>query len=407
MLLILLISWKIFIISIISVVIFNFTFLSINDTRKIIDIQGNYKIVNVISSGYVVEKNNLKILLKTKNYYNLDDLLSIEKTLTESLKDKKDKYNFYLKSLGINYIVNNPTMKKMNNKTSIRSKILNYISTGPDYYVKYISLILIGKKNDSNAELYERVKIISILHLFVISGFHINLLIFILLKFFKKMKISHNYASLISFIIIGIYLYILNFPISSVRSFLFLIFIFLNNYFNKNKLSRINILTIIMLSMFLINPFIIFSLSFILSFSISFSILLISNVRWRKYKPIIISSCAYLASIILSININGWFNIFGFFNSIIFSPIIVLNYIVSILGFPFKSLLNNYYIFIDSIINIFYVNSLVVNLTINNLFIDIYYLFFWFSLIIINHYYSIRYIDVVRNKNMCISNIRK
>lgn len=400
------ISWKIFIFSLISIVILNLAFFNLNNAKKIVNIQGNYKIVNVINSGYIIQKNNSKIFLRTKDFYNLDDLLNIQETSIELLNNKKDKYNFYLKSLGINYVVNNPDMKKINNKISIRSRILNYISTGPDYYIKYISLILIGKKNDLNAELYERVKVISILHLFVISGFHINLLISILTKCFKKIKINYNYSHLISFIIIGIYLYILNFPISSLRSFLFSIFIFLNNILSKNKLSKINILTIIMLSMFLANPFIVFSISFIFSFLISFSILLISNVKWKKHKSMLIILFAYLASIILSIKINGWFNIFGFFNSIIFSPLIVLNYIVSIIGLPFKSVLNNYYIFIDNIINIFYANSFVVNFTISNLFMDIYYLFFWFFLIIVSHYYSIRYMNRIRVKNIFISKIK-
>jgi len=304
-----------------------FTFPLFHNFNNSIEINGNYKIVQIISSGYVINEGHKKILLKSKLTLNLDDLINVKSSNISSIKNKKEKYYYYLKSLNINFISNNAKISKENNITSIRSKITNYLLKGPDFYVKFISLILMGKneivfKNDFNKELYEKAKYISILHLFVISGFHINLIMVILLWVTKKIRINIIYANIINLILIGMYLYFLNFPISSLRAYLFIFIHFINKVFLNNKFTKINILTFIMLLMFFFNPFVIFSLSFIFTFTITFSILFVIDIKNKWIRVGCIVLFAYLSSIMISIYINGWFNIFGIINSIIFSPIV-------------------------------------------------------------------------------------
>lgn len=391
---ILIISWKLIIPLLILIPALWLSFSFINNDNKIIELNNDYKIVQVISSGYVINDKNNKILLKTKNSFNIDDLINVKSTDIQSLKNKKEQYDYYLKSLGIKYIANNLEIKKLNNKTSIRSKILNYLLDGPTYYVKYISLILIGKKNDANKDLYEKVKYISILHLFVISGFHINLLMGILLWIGKKLKRKVIYVNFIGFIIVFLYLYILGFPLSSVRAYMFLFFCFINKNFLNVRFSKINILTLIMFVMFLFNPFVVFSLSFIFTFIITFAILFIIDSKNKKTKLFRIVLFSYLASLFISINVNEWVNVFGIINSIIFTPIILFNYIVSFFLFPFKVLLNNYFIFLDGIINLFHNNSLIINVKLTKEIIDLYYLSFSLVLICVKHY------DIIRNKSI-------
>ena len=387
------ISWKWFLVLFIFVPSLFISFSFLNNAVPIEKIDGNYKIVQVISSGYIIKHENKKVLLKSKNTFNIDDLINVKTTNINSLNSKKESYNVYLKSLGIKYIANNAIILKANNKTSIRAKIINYLLTGPDLYVKYISLILIGKKNDLNKDLYEKVKYISILHLFVISGFHINLLMMIFLWIFKKIKIKNIYANLMGFIIIALYLYILNFPISSMRALFFIVICFINKEFFKNKFSKIDILSFIMLMMFLSQPYIIFSLSFIFTFTITFGILFVNNAKNKKIKIPLIILFSYLSSIGISIQVNGWFNVFGIINSIIFSPIIIINYVISIFGFPFKTSLNQYYIFVDQIINLFHNNSFIVKFNIENDFLYGYYLSLFIILSIIKHYSLVRSIS--------------
>ncbi len=396
-LLIITISWKVFISMIIVMPFLFFIFSTTYNRTKITELNGNYKIVAVISPGYVIKHKNTKILLKTKAYFDLDDLINVKTINLENIIHKKEKYSYYLKSLGIKYIANKADILKLNKKTSIRSKITNYLSQGPNLYVKYISLILIGKKNDLNKELYERIKTISILHLFVISGFHINLLMAILVWIGKKIRINSLFSYIASFFTIFLYLYVLNFPLSSIRAFLFLIIFQVNKFFWHTKFSKINILTFIMLLIFIINPFVVFSLSFIFTFIITFSILFVVDIN-KKKGPIVIL-VAYFSSIMISIYINNEVNILGIVNSIIFSPIIIINYILSFLLFPFKEILNYYYIFIDNIVCLFNENKLVLQVNINEEILYSYYLVFSFIIITIKHYSINRWSDVNKNTN--------
>jgi competence protein ComEC len=274
-------------------------------SNPIKEINGNYKIVQVISSGYVIRDKYQKILIKSNEHFNIDDLVNIQTVNIEDVSLKKEKYNNYLRSLNIRYLATNSNLFKVNKKSSVRSKIINYFLVGPEFYVKYISLILIGKKNDLNQDLYEKVKHISVLHLFVISGFHINLLMTIILFCLKKFKFKKILRNMIGFTLVFLYLYILNFSLSSLRSFLFLFFCFVNKEFLKSKFQKIDVLSFIMLIIFSMNPYVVFSLSFIFTFSITFSILFVSDIKNKKIKVPLIILFAYLSSVILSIYING------------------------------------------------------------------------------------------------------
>ncbi|MGL5590495.1 MAG: MAG0480 family ComEC-like protein [Metamycoplasmataceae bacterium] len=405
---ILLLSWKCFLALLFFLPILFVGHFFLNKNKIIAEIEGNYRITQVISSGYVIKKNSQKILLKTKNIFNIDDLITISSSDIESLKDKKDQYDYYLKSLGIKYVANKIVASKIDNKTSIRAKVLNYFEDGPEFYVNYVSLVLLGKKTDLNKNLYEKIKYISILHLFTISGFHINLLMIIILKLLTTFKLKRIVANYLGFILILIYLYILNFPISSLRAIIFLILCFINKEYLKNKFNKINILSLIMLIMFIINPFVVFSLSFIFTFLITFSILFVADIKNKKMKNLSIIFASYLSSLVVSVVINGWLNIFGIINSIVFSPILVINYIITIFTFPFKEQLNSYYISIDFIINIFYKNSFIVNVNINNQFIDFYYLSLFSIISIVKHYNIVNHLDstAIRRINRSITRKR-
>ena len=52
-------------------------------------------------------------------------------------------------------------------------KIRRFLENGPEIYKKYASFILLGIKSKDNNDIYNILKELSLVHLFVISGFHI------------------------------------------------------------------------------------------------------------------------------------------------------------------------------------------------------------------------------------------
>lgn len=57
----------------------------------------------------------------------------------------------------------------------IRKNAIDYLMSGPEVYSKYAPLMFLGVKNNESKEIYDMALRINVVHLFVISGFHISL----------------------------------------------------------------------------------------------------------------------------------------------------------------------------------------------------------------------------------------
>ena len=122
----------------------------------------------------------------------------------------------------------------------------------------------------------------SIIHLFVISGFHISLFFVIIRKALRLMKIDDNYASIMALLPIGIYLFLLNFPLSATRAAILITLGIANKVFLKKYFDSLEVLSITMTLMFLYNPDSIFSLSFIFTFIATYVVIYINGIKFKK-----------------------------------------------------------------------------------------------------------------------------
>ena len=225
--------------------------------------------------------------------------------------------------------------------------IRNFVFDSQSIYTKYTSLILLGIKNADNQYIYNITKELGITHLFVISGFHIGIIYFILRKLFNFFKINIKYGALIIIFILLFYLYLLNFPISATRAFFFLSMVVINKHFWKSRFTKIDILSFISILFILYNPFVIFSLSFLMSFLAMFLILFILklNIKSSFTQMILITIILYFAMLPITINLNKYFSLFGAIFSLILTPIISVYYVITMFFFPFRDLM--YYVFLS------------------------------------------------------------
>ncbi len=159
----------------------------------------------------------------------------------------------------------------------IHEKIyLNIIKNHPEKYSGILSALTIGEKSGLNSELNEQIQTIGIGHLFVISGLHIELIAGFLLIILKKLKDKKK--NLIVFVILIIYYLICAFLVSILRVLLSFIF----NKFLNLKLDNTAKIILSSLIVLLINPFYLFSYSFLLSYLIVFGIHLIEPFLNKK-----------------------------------------------------------------------------------------------------------------------------
>lgn len=225
-------------------------------------------------------------------------------------------------------------------------------------YTKYISLMFLGIKNSINNDIYQLAIKTNIVHLFVISGFHISIFYLVFTKIFKWFKLKEIYSVIFSLIIILFYLYLLNFPLSASRAFLLLLFYSVNKLLLSNKFSSLQVLSLVMILMFLVRPRSVTSLSFILTFLATFTIMIINEINWKtklkKYVAFVLIT--YLSTLPIIISINEFIAPFGIIWATTLAPLFSLMYTITLFLFPFKDLMNFIYSAFDQILN--FINKL-------------------------------------------------
>lgn len=376
------VSWKIFLVLIFIIVVFFSSFYAIQNSKtNYKSINDNVFVVKRINSGIIVNYKMQNIYVKSYDNLSTDDLINLKST---NLEKNKGKTNFekYLKSEGVNYIANNPTIKYLGTKKSLKRKIQDYFTSGPVYYSRYGPLILLGLRYYKNEVIISKIKNISILHLVTISGFHINLILLLIEKILRLFKIQNKYVYILIFLFLIPYILIMNIPIAATRALIFSFLCIFNKYFLKNKFHKLNLLSITMMIFFLINPYIIFSLSFIFTFILTYAIVLTTSLS-NKNKKIKILLIASIFSILINLITNKEINFTSVIFSLFFSPIIAFVYILTFLFFWLKPIMDNCYLLLDILINISQHLKLSINLDLQTNWIIVIYSILFVSILII------------------------
>ena len=308
--------------------------------------------------GPIVKINGEKVLIKIHKDIHIHDIVHIKGDITQPVNNSDFDLVTYLKTMNIGNIVVRPHIDLIETSSDLRTSTLKYLSSGGPNYRKIAPLMILGKKTMESKEIYKMAFKMSIIHLFVISGFHISLFFLIVSKILSWMKISENIAYIIALLPILVYLFLLNFPISATRAGALIFFGVINKVFLKKRFSTLKILTFTMLFMFLMNPNSIYSLSFIFTFIATYVVIYINTLEFktdtRKYLAIAIG--AYTSNVFISIYTNGWLSIFGVFFGALLSPVFVVTYSLSLFLFPIKDLMEYIYTAFNFVLNS--VNSL-------------------------------------------------
>ena len=358
---------------IISLLIFR-----IPEIKPIQSIEG--KVVGVGNDYIIVQDGYEKAKVYGKfNNVNIDDQIALTgNELEPSLpaNDHAFHYQHYLYSLNVFH-----TLK-------LTQMIDHQKNHGPFFILQkrvqqnkeiscLVSLFVLGTKDESMKEFYDKLTELSMVHLFALSGMHLNILnqwLHQLLKFFFTKK----YQNIISMIIIGFYLSIIPYNISFLRAYLMMLLpMFFHRYFHQ-----LDIFLLLSMFMLIYNPYLIYNLSFIFSYLIYFFILLFQNNKKMKY-------LLFIASIPIILCVNNGINLLSLMLSVCFVPFVEIIY-RSILYYlllgkcmvPFLSVL--YHCF-EMMIHFLYHKTFYLHFSSPNLFfIFIYYLMFFKIILKVN-----------------------
>lgn len=362
----------------IAILIFTIIFSCLINWPKPID--------DPIIKGEIIDLDENSIVLKTKETkvkvygefvgYKIGDYLEMEVAyfnINEPTNDHAFNYKNYLYSQGI---TNNASIKRLLNyesRQTLFQKLQERIS-GKSNVDTYASMFVLGIRDDLAQDEYEQLTNLSIIHLFALSGLHIHMLMDMIkkvLKFIMPIKFC-NYLGIV---LIGIYIYIIPFNISFVRAYLIMgLSVLFKNYLNK--LDCLAIVTVLML---VINPYVIYSLSFIFSYFIYFVILLINK---NKYFNLLV----YFSSLPIILMVQYRISILSLLLGIILVPLITVLYqsiwLYVIFGNMFKGIVAIIIYFLNNIVVFCNDFSIYLNFLKPTLFFILSYYFIYFKIIL-------------------------
>ena len=323
-------------------IISNLVFLSFINNLNNQSIDGNFKVIKTFNSSFLINYNGTNILIYSKQKYELNEYLKI----TGTVHKINELGSFNITNATYLYI-NKPQIERIGTKIGQLGKIID----SNDISSYFLNLFLYGKSK--NTELNETIRELNIAHFFTISGFHFGIIYLMLNKLFSKIKILNNFKFSIFFVLF-IYLLILGFPISAFKAFLFLLLIKINKKFFKDKYENLTILSTIAIIFILFNTNLLFNYSFVMSFTITFVILIVNkifkNIKHYWLKTILITLCAYISSLSITITFNEKISVFGYIYQLFFMPILTVSYLISLFFFWTKYFINYYFLVIQKII---------------------------------------------------------
>lgn len=192
----------------------------------------------------------------------------------------------------------------------------------------YQRLLLLGEKDENIQNDYEKLSEFSLIHLFALSGMHVHILysiIYMLLSLFLGEKIS----KILTYIIIGSYIFAIPFQISLYRAFFALLLYEIgHDYFHQ-----LDILSFLMIISLFHNPYYIYNMSFIFSYFVYFIVIITKNLRYSYI-------WIFLSTIPLILYLHYQIPIFSLFIGVWFSPFIELFYTLCCLSVLFSVLEN-------------------------------------------------------------------
>lgn len=160
-------------------------------------------------------------------------------------------------------------------REKIRQKILQNLSDHKDQAAISLAL-LIGDQTYVSKELMEKIRNCGLAHLLSISGFHLSLagaIFFIITRFLlsRSEYLALNFdlkkiASIAAIIATSFYLKIADSPLPAQRSFLMIFFALIALFLNE-KINPKRVIMSALLILILLNPYIVFNVSFQLSFA--------------------------------------------------------------------------------------------------------------------------------------------
>lgn len=277
----------------------------------------------VLVTYYFKSEEEKEHIFSSMQYGNIYKFRGVFKKAKKASNKNLFSYHDYLLSKKIYWIFETESIEMISQNSSllyhIKNLIYKRVKTMKNY--SYFYTFIVGDSSRLEDSIKQKWQRCGVSHLLAISGMHMGLFLVFL------HKLLHIFSFKIrNFLVLGIlllYVFIVGFSISVVRSFLFAV----GTILFKNKISKKKQLIFIAIFLLCYNPYYIYSIGFLFSFVITFFILcmlpIVQQDRNYMMRLFHMSWISFLASVpIISIS---------------FFEVNILSVIVNLIMIPFVS----------------------------------------------------------------------
>lgn len=266
-------------------------------------------------------------------------------------------YSEYLKSLKLygTVVAEKSTIKIIKNKNLnslgvLINKLKVNLNANIDEIIKnenkeLLKGILLGDTEEIDDDIKESFRISNMYHLLAVSGTHVSFVVLGMVSVLKKINLNKKISNIFCSIILILYMFLMGFTPSVTRACIMTIISILSFLFYRKS----DVLNNIAISLFIIlvdNPYIIRSLSLLLSYSGTIGIIFFYNIVYEYLKFIHLEKVRTIISVSISAQIAimpivvfnfNTFSLTFFISSLLYSFVIgiilILGYILLILSF--------------------------------------------------------------------------
>ena len=290
------------------------------------------------------ENKDTKVLFYSKDFLEINSFVNVN----AEIRDINSKNNFrvfnkqrYYKTKDIHFELK---IKNINNiynhkniKTIIKDDIKKLFDDKLNFYpAQLLKSMIISEKYYQDEEVFNSFRNLGLAHILAISGLHISIMIKFLEGCGKYLSVSKKVYSMFIIMMLLFYGYLINFPVSLIRTLISYIILIISIYTN-NVIDRLNILLLTILIILIINPFFIYSIAFYLSFLSVFGIYYVnkklSAIFYNSDKKILLPFSIQISIFPILIFSYNSINIASVFINILLVSIISLGIL---LGFLFS-----------------------------------------------------------------------
>ena len=253
-------------------------------------------------------------------------------------------YQEYLYHKEIYYLftIEDITLLKKNTNPYYQVQNLLYKRTKSLDDTGYLTMLIYGKK-EIDQDTYETLANLGVIHLFAISGLHLQIFTLLLEHLLKKLKVLPHIKTLLIIIFLTLYASLINFPASILRALTLYIFMHLLPIIFKQKIDLPTYQVLILSTSFLllINPHFLYDIGFLYSSLCTFGLLYFNDQTKNKIlKALKTTLIATLWSLPISISLNYTYNLLSPIYNLIYVPFIsIIFYPCCLLTFIFPFLL--------------------------------------------------------------------